>query len=173
MRLKGENYSNRETWRQMDRVQKAVLVNVLILLIIFLTVGVRAASPTDEKVVENLMSQRIEILGRYYAGAEGFDRTERRLEKIESGGLLKDDLNAMKENRNTDFSRVKKYSIDIYSCSRSNYGILTGEMEMNWIMESMAGAAVNVGVVPVKNAKYFFAGESNASGTKLTRIEIK
>lgn len=145
-------------------MKKVYAVNACVLVIIFLTAGIIARPSDYNREMKNLISQRTEVLNEFYDGRRDFDASRDKLELLEAGKLLKNDVAAMKTYQSTDIDQVVSYKIKIKSCKKTSYGIIKGKAEIRWVMRS-------VNDTREEKHSYFFTGEINQKNTKLTQLK--
>lgn len=92
-------------------MKKVYAINACVLVIIFLTAGIIARPSDYNREMKNLISQRTEVLNEFYDGRRDFDASRDKLELLESGKLLKNDVAAMKTYQSTDIDQVVNYKI--------------------------------------------------------------
>ena len=146
------------------QMKKVYAVNICVLIVMFLTAGAAAKPADDDKMMKQLIAQRIEILEQYYRSEAEFDQSRSDLEKVEAGGLLKTDVKYMKEYAATELDRILDFRIKIKSCRRTRYGIVKGKAEIVYVTKGY-------GPKRTEKHQYFFTGEDCKKKLKLTQLK--
>ncbi|MGN0659708.1 MAG: hypothetical protein ACI4LA_08875 [Emergencia sp.] len=144
-------------------MKKVYIVNLCVLLIIFLTAGITGRPNTDSRQMKEVISLRITALDRFYSQDESFDETRDFLETIESGRLLRNDVELMEAFAATDLDRIKSAKVKISACRRSSLGIIKGEADIRYVMEGQKG-------IWQDRQQYFFTAEDSGGKLKMTQF---
>ena len=92
------------------KMKKSMLkIAVIPVVLMISTVMVSGSGP--EADISMLICQRTDIMNEYFSGQILYKEAADRIEKIEKGRLLTEDLNAMKEYFQTDIEEVTAYEI--------------------------------------------------------------
>lgn len=145
-------------------MKKIYAVNICALVIFLLTAGMTAAPNTDTETMKELITERVDVLSRYYASAVDKEETRTRLEGIEADKLLRNDLMLMNAYENTDMDRILEAEVKIVSCRRLAYGIIKGHAEITYAMEGYDGRRV-------ERHTYFYTAERADEKPKLTQLK--
>lgn len=145
-------------------MKKLFVVNLCILSVIFLTAGMAEKPASLSKEAAEIISGRITILNSYYSGKREFDETRSRLEKIETGKILKEDVALMKGFARSDIEQIPEHKVKIKSCQGKSRGLVKGEALITYILEGNQGKFKQSG-------RYYFTAEKKKEKLKLTQLE--
>ena len=146
-------------------MKKVYAVNLCVLMFMLFTTGMTAGAADDDELVKDMLSRRTEILEQYFHGGADADECRAELERIESGSLLRQDVENMKAFAATDIESILDFRIRILSCRRSSYGIVKGRVEILYVM---AGC----GTKRTETCQYFFTAEERSEALKLTQLKV-
>ncbi len=125
----------------MRKKSRGIKIILIFVIIAAATVSFVFASSFGEKeTVKELISLRTDILGRFYGGEIEKDDAVEMIKKIESGHLLKEDLQNIDLYFQTDIEQVRGYSFEDIIIRQSDEDMICADVTMKWDSEGIAGS---------------------------------
>ena len=134
----------------MDKKYVTIIsaVAVACVLVIVLT---GFSNSKNERIVENLIYQRSDILQNMLLGKISIEEGEDKLRDVELGNLYSDDIRNVYAYRNSDYDIVTEIKIISLNQSRNVSDVMNFEGEIEWTVSTNEGLEVlelshNIGV---------------------------
>ncbi len=139
----------------------------LLFLLVFIVASLSITTfclATQENGVKTALNERLSILCQYYDDKIEFDQAKDRLSLIETGDLLKDDVDNLVAFENTDIEPVNSFDLTNikYDCDKwNNYN---GTFTVQWVLNGYFGTEKST-------VDYCFNAIKYADTIKLTNIK--
>lgn len=114
--------------------RKLAVAALIIIVALIMTSGSGA-----ESAVVSLVEQRTDILNNYYCGITTFKEASKAIETVESGSLLREDINNMHAFFQTDIEEVDSYEIRKVDITCEEEDLICAVVHMDWLTEGLSG----------------------------------
>ena len=111
---------------------KHLIKKTAILLIVLLLSTVLASGSGPESEISMLVIRRTDIMNEYFGGHILYKEAAERIEKIEKGRLLEEDLEAMKSLFQTDIEDVTDYKITKVDITDMDDTLICAVVTVDW-----------------------------------------
>ena len=111
---------------------KHLIKKTAILLIVLLLSTVLASGSGPESEISILVIRRTDIMNEYFGGHILYKEAAERIEKIEKGRLLEEDLEAMKSFFQTDIEDVTDYKITKVDITDMDDTLICAVVTVDW-----------------------------------------
>ena len=111
---------------------KHLIKKTAILLIVLLLSTVLASGSGPESEISMLVIRRTDIMNEYFGGHILYKEAAERIEKIEKGRLLEEDLEAMKSFFQTDIEDVTDYKITKVDITDMDDTLICAVVTVDW-----------------------------------------
>ena len=111
---------------------KHLIKKTAILLIVLLLSTVLASGSGPESEISMLVIRRTDIMNEYFGGHILYKEAAERIEKIEKGRLLEEDLEAMKSFFQTDIGDVTDYKITKVDITDMDDTLICAVVTVDW-----------------------------------------
>ena len=104
--------------------------------IVFLSFSFVSGSGSDV-IVENLVCQRVKILDDFFDGKSTFSEASDSISAIESGNLLREDINMMQDFFRTDIEKVLDFKVKEIKITYEDDEIICAAVSIEWQIERL------------------------------------
>ena len=111
---------------------KHLIKKPAILLIVLLLSTVMASGSGPESEITMLVTQRTDIMNEYFGGHILYKEAAERIDKIEKGRLLEEDLEAMKSFFQTDIEEITDYKIKAVDITDIDETLICAVVTIEW-----------------------------------------
>lgn len=115
-------------------IKKCVLIMVLAFVLILFSAGTGSKS-----IVSSAISQRTDTMNDYYSGKMSYKEACNKLAKIEAGGILEEDVKALKSFFGTDIEEIVDYEIDEIEINYEDEDVICALVSIKWEIGSGDG----------------------------------
>lgn len=109
------------------RIKHCVLLLVLAGILILFSAGTGSKS-----IVSSAISQRTDTMNDYYSGKMSYKEACGKLAKIETGGILEEDIKALKSFWGTDIEEIVDYKIDEIEINYEDDDVICAFVSIKW-----------------------------------------
>ena len=128
---------------------KHLIKKTAILLIVLLLSTVLASGSGPESEISMLVIRRTDIMNEYFGGHILYKEAAERIEKIEKGRLLEEDLEAMKSFFQTDIEDVTDYKITKVDITDMDDTLICAVVTVDWQVWGTGGEESIEGIYSV------------------------
>ena len=128
---------------------KHLIKKTAILLIVLLLSTVLASGSGPESEISMLVIRRTDIMNEYFGGHILYKEAAERIEKIEKGRLLEEDLEAMKSFFQTDIEDVTDYKITKVDITDMDDTLICAVVTVDWQVWGKGGEESIEGIYSV------------------------
>lgn len=118
---------------------KHLIKKPAILLIVLLLSTVMASGSGPESEITMLVTQRTDIMNEYFGGHILYKEAAERIDKIEKGRLLEEDLEAMKSFFQTDIEDITDYEITKVEITDMDDALICAVVTVDWQVYGTGG----------------------------------
>ncbi len=118
---------------------KHLIKKPAILLIVLLLSTVMASGSGPESEITMLVTQRTDIMNEYFGGHILYKEAAERIDKIEKGRLLEEDLEAMKSFFQTDIEDITDYEITKVEITDMDNSLICAVVTVDWQVYGTGG----------------------------------
>lgn len=112
-------------------------IAVLLTVVILSTIMASGSGP--ESAISMLVCQRTDIMNQYFGGHILYKEAAERIDKVEKGRLLSEDLAAMKEFFQTDIEEITDYKIKKIDITEMDETLICAVVTIEWDLYGTGG----------------------------------
>ncbi|MCI8609161.1 MAG: hypothetical protein HFE73_05910 [Firmicutes bacterium] len=120
-------------------IKRTITAVCILWMLLFTTMLAFAEDHTDKDVIESLVMERTEIMGDFLASKTSYWETAEKLETIETGRLLTEDLDNLRASFRTDIEYIENCQIKDVTFTKSDDDMLCAVVEMEWELCGLSG----------------------------------
>ena len=128
---------------------KHLIKKPAIFLIVLLLSTVMASGSGPESEISMLVTQRTDVMNEYFGGHILYKEAAERIEKIEKGRLLEEDLESMKSFFQTDIEEITDYKITKVEITEMDDTLICAVVTVVWKVFGNGGEEYVEGIYSV------------------------
>ncbi|MGN0736449.1 MAG: hypothetical protein ACI4LP_11670 [Anaerovoracaceae bacterium] len=128
---------------------KHLIKKPAIFLIVLLLSTVMASGSGPESEISMLVTQRTDVMNEYFGGHILYKEAAERIEKIEKGRLLEEDLESMKSFFQTDIEEITDYKITKVEITEMDDTLICAVVTVVWKVFGNGGEEYIEGIYSV------------------------
>ena len=118
-------------------MKRGVFIIIIVVCVLFATLFVNANS--QERIVENLICARTDILSNYYAGLISKEETMTKISDVTTDFLKEEDLTNLEKYFQCDLEQVVDYEILDINVDYWDDEVICAEVTIDWEAEGLKG----------------------------------
>ena len=145
-------------------MSKKMKITALILtIIVFTTTMGFSSSDSEEDIVEELITERINAMDLYYESQINEFEAKERLRAVENGTLLDEDIDNLHTYFRTDIEEIKEFDFQDIEITSSDEDVICAQVKLGWNIEGTDGKEI-------LSCSYSVICENDGSGFKLVQF---